>query len=218
MRLVAKSNFGVIRSEGPNVPMKVYVRNDSDRNVAIRYRTMSTAGCSAWNTVRLGRGENRTIAEPFQFGVLVPARTRRLPVSRPHGQRCATSSRVLRCDLTDARVDPLPSRGDPQWRCARRERGLDVMGARASREPQAAIELSGGWIDAYAERVRERPRWLPPGDGEVERLEPPPLPHEFQEEALRALAAARARSARHATSSGRVTLTFAGTPASLMRS
>lgn len=62
----------------------------------------------------------------------------------------------------------------------------------------SAIELSAEWIDAYAERVRESPRTLPPGDGDVERLEAPPLPHEFQEEALQALAAARAEGRRRA--------------------
>jgi hypothetical protein len=77
------------------------------------------------------------------------------------------------------------------------ERGIDAAAYRAVRAAveglwASAIELSAGWINEYAERVRERPRSLPPGDGEVERLEAPPLPHEFQEGALRALAAARA--------------------------
>ena len=65
------------------------------------------------------------------------------------------------------------------------ERGIDAVAYGAVRAAveglwASAIELSAGWIDAYAERVRERPRSLPPGDGEVERLEAPPLPHEFQ--------------------------------------
>ena len=57
----------------------------------------------------------------------------------------------------------------------------------------SAIELTSEWIDAYELRVRQRPRPLPLGDGDEEALAPPPTPHEFQEEALAALAEARIR-------------------------
>ncbi len=62
----------------------------------------------------------------------------------------------------------------------------------------SAIELTTDWIEAYAQRVSQAPRSLPPGDGDAEPLEPPPLPHEFQEEALAALARAREQGRRRA--------------------
>ena len=62
----------------------------------------------------------------------------------------------------------------------------------------AAIDLTQDWIEAYAQRVRQAPRSLPPGDGEVEPLEPPPAPHELQREALAALARAREHGRRRA--------------------
>jgi HKD family nuclease len=61
-----------------------------------------------------------------------------------------------------------------------------------------ASELTASWIDAYAQRVAQSPRALPPGDGDDERLEAPPSPHEFQEEALVALARAREQGRRRA--------------------
>lgn len=70
----AEIQFRIIPSSSPNVPMKVYMRNDSGRDVAIRYRTMALAGCSALNTVRLGPGGERTIDQPYQFGICTPVR------------------------------------------------------------------------------------------------------------------------------------------------
>ena len=61
-----------------------------------------------------------------------------------------------------------------------------------------AVELTEEWIDAYAQRVRQAPRSLPPGDADDEPLAPPPSPHEFQEEALLALAQARQQGRRRA--------------------
>jgi diadenosine tetraphosphate (Ap4A) HIT family hydrolase len=61
-----------------------------------------------------------------------------------------------------------------------------------------AIDLTADRIDAYEQRTRERPRALPPGEGDAERLEPPPSPHEIQEEALVALAQARGQGRRRA--------------------
>jgi HKD family nuclease len=61
-----------------------------------------------------------------------------------------------------------------------------------------AIELTEQWIDTYAQRVRQAPRSLPPGDADAEPLDPPPAPHEFQEEALLALAQARQQGRRRA--------------------
>lgn len=62
----------------------------------------------------------------------------------------------------------------------------------------AAIDLSAAWIDDYERRVLANPRPPPPGDVDVEDPPPPPDPHEFQEEALTALAAARAQGRRRA--------------------
>jgi superfamily II DNA or RNA helicase/diadenosine tetraphosphate (Ap4A) HIT family hydrolase len=83
------------------------------------------------------------------------------------------------------------------------ERAIDAVAYAAVRAAvdalwAQAMVLSADWIDAYAERVRQSPRSLPPGDGEDERLEPPPSPHEFQEEALLALARAREQGRRRA--------------------
>ena len=62
----------------------------------------------------------------------------------------------------------------------------------------AAIDLSAAWIDDYERRVLANPRPPPSGDADVEDPAPPPEPHEFQEEALAALAAARTQGRRRA--------------------
>jgi HKD family nuclease len=54
-----------------------------------------------------------------------------------------------------------------------------------------ASDLTAPWIEDYARRVRQSPRPLPAGEVESEPLEPPPEPHEFQQEALAALARPR---------------------------
>jgi superfamily II DNA or RNA helicase/HKD family nuclease len=61
-----------------------------------------------------------------------------------------------------------------------------------------ALELSADWIEAYARRMSQAARSLGPGEAELETLEPPPAAHEFQEEALLALAGAREQGRRRA--------------------
>ncbi|HEU4577885.1 MAG TPA: DEAD/DEAH box helicase family protein [Polyangiaceae bacterium] len=83
------------------------------------------------------------------------------------------------------------------------ERAIDPVGYASVRAAvdalwSGAIELSADWIAAYAERVRQAPRSLPSGDGDVESLEPPPEPHVFQQEALAALQGAREQGRRRA--------------------
>jgi diadenosine tetraphosphate (Ap4A) HIT family hydrolase/HKD family nuclease len=83
------------------------------------------------------------------------------------------------------------------------ERAIDGPGYAAVRAAvealwAQALPLSADWIAAYAERVRQSPRSLPPGDAADEPLQPPPPPHEFQQEALLALARAREQGRRRA--------------------
>ncbi len=54
----------------------------------------------------------------------------------------------------------------------------------------AARPLDAAYVSDYAKRARPRP--LPPGEDEAVPLEPPPSPHDLQQEALAALAATRA--------------------------
>ena len=61
-----------------------------------------------------------------------------------------------------------------------------------------ATPLSASFIAAYAKRVSERPRSLPPGELESEPLEPLPTPHEAQNEALVRLREARREGRRRA--------------------
>jgi HKD family nuclease len=61
-----------------------------------------------------------------------------------------------------------------------------------------AADLTAPWIEDYARRVRQAPQPLPPGEADAEPLEPPPAPHEFQQEALAALARAREQGRRRA--------------------
>ena len=62
----------------------------------------------------------------------------------------------------------------------------------------SAAPLTADWVTAYAERARRQPALLPPGESEVEPLTPAPAPHPVQQEALDALALARAEGKRRA--------------------
>ncbi len=52
---------------------------------------------------------------------------------------------------------------------------------------EQAVPLSEPWVDAYAQRAAEDPRPVPPGEIQVDTVEPPPVPNVFQSEALAAL-------------------------------
>jgi superfamily II DNA or RNA helicase len=62
----------------------------------------------------------------------------------------------------------------------------------------AAADLTAPRIEDYARRVRQAPRLLPAGEADEEPLEPPPAPHESQQEALAALGSARKQRRRRA--------------------
>jgi diadenosine tetraphosphate (Ap4A) HIT family hydrolase len=61
-----------------------------------------------------------------------------------------------------------------------------------------AAPLNSDWVAAYAQRVRQQQHLLPHGEAEAEPLTPAPQPHEVQQEALEALAMARAEGKRRA--------------------
>ena len=58
--------------------------------------------------------------------------------------------------------------------------------------------LTADWVAAYAQRARQQFGPLPPGEAESEPLTPAPEPHAVQQEALEALALARAEGKRRA--------------------
>jgi superfamily II DNA or RNA helicase len=83
------------------------------------------------------------------------------------------------------------------------ERGIDPLAYGCVRGAvdalwASALELTSQWLEAYARRVQQAPQPPPAGDAVSEALEPPPAPHVFQEEALAALAQARAQGRRRA--------------------
>ncbi len=62
----------------------------------------------------------------------------------------------------------------------------------------AARTLDAEWIHAYAERARNAPHPMPPGESEVEPLEEAPEPHDVQREALLKLRQCRDQGRRRA--------------------
>lgn len=63
---------------------------------------------------------------------------------------------------------------------------------------QRSRVLDSAWIHAYAQRARSAAHALPPGEVEPEPLEPAPVPHEAQREALARLREAREQGRRRA--------------------